>query len=148
MLGLGWGMCFGGTRNFANIPHPNPAPKGEGLMSGVRFSPRRVAALVRKETMQILRDPSTFLIAFVLPMIMLFLFGFAVSLDTTRTRVGVVLQDSSAPALRLAQAYANSAYFDVTLGRSVAELRPSMTNEKLRALFVIPQDFGAQVKRG
>src|SRR6478752_9214453 len=132
MLGLGWGMCFGGTRNFANIPHPNPSPEGEGLMTGIRFSPRRVAALVRKETMQILRDPSTSLIAFVLPMIMLFLFGYAVSLDTSRTRVGVVLLDSSAPALRLAQAYANSPYFDVTPGRSVAELRGKLTNEQLR----------------
>ena len=58
-------------------------------MTGIRFSPRRVAALVRKEGAQILRDPSTFLIAFVLPMILLFLFGYAVSLDSSRTRMGV-----------------------------------------------------------
>jgi len=117
-------------------------------MTGIRFSSRRVAALVRKEAMQILRDPSTFLIAIVLPMIMLFLFGYAVSLDTTRTRVGVVIEDSSAPALRLAQAYASSSYFDVTFGHSVAELRDGLTDERLRALFVIPQDFGEGIKRG
>ncbi|MBL7396103.1 hypothetical protein INQ29_25050, partial [Escherichia coli] len=50
----------------------------------MRFDLRRLAALVRKEGAQILRDPSTFLIAFVLPMILLFLFGYAVSLDSTR----------------------------------------------------------------
>ncbi|MBL7599099.1 hypothetical protein INQ10_24010, partial [Escherichia coli] len=86
----------------------------------MRFDLRRLAALVRKEGAQILRDPSTFLIAFVLPMILLFLFGYAVSLDSTRTRVGLVIQDSSAPALRLAQAYRSSRYFEVTEARSVA----------------------------
>jgi ABC-2 type transport system permease protein len=50
------------------------------------FSMRRLRALLLKESLQILRDPSTFLIAFVLPMIMLFFFGYAISLDPTRTR--------------------------------------------------------------
>jgi ABC-2 type transport system permease protein len=114
----------------------------------IRFDLRRLAALVRKETWQILRDPSTFLIAFVLPMILLFLFGYAVSLDTAKTRVGVVLEDSSAPALRLAQAYQSSRWFDVTMARTVAEVRGKMTDGQLRAIIVIPQDFGEGVKRG
>ena len=114
----------------------------------MRFDLRRLAALVRKEGAQILRDPSTFLIAFVLPMILLFLFGYAVSLDSTRTRVGLVIQDSSAPALRLAQAYRSSRYFEVTEARSVAEVRDKLVDGELRALIVIPQDFGRGVKRG
>ncbi|NYT41495.1 ABC transporter permease [Sphingomonas sp. R-74633] len=114
----------------------------------IRFDLRRLAALVRKETWQILRDPSTFLIAFVLPMILLFLFGYAVSLDTAKTRVGVVLEDSSAPALRLAQAYQSSRWFEVTMARTVAEVRDRMTDGQLRAIIVIPQDFGEGVKRG
>jgi ABC-2 type transport system permease protein len=113
-----------------------------------RFDLRRLAALVRKEAAQILRDPSTFLIAFVLPMILLFLFGYAVSLDSTRTRVGLVLEDSSAPALRLAQAYRSSRYFEVTEARTVAEVRDKLVDGELRALIVIPQDFGAGIKRG
>ena len=50
---------------------------------------RRFAALVRKESFQIVRDPSSILIAFVLPLILLFLFGYGVSLDTQQTRVGL-----------------------------------------------------------
>jgi ABC-2 type transport system permease protein len=113
-----------------------------------RFSPRRVTALIRKEGSQILRDPSTFLIAFVLPMILLFLFGYAVSLDSSRIRIGLVLEDSSAPALRLSQAYRSSPYFDVTMARSVAEVRERIAAGELRAIIVIPQDFGAGIKRG
>ena len=53
---------------------------------------RRLTALVRKETYQVIRDPSSILIAFVLPLILLFLFGYGVSLDATRTRIGVVVE--------------------------------------------------------
>lgn len=109
---------------------------------------RRLTALVRKELTQILRDPSAWLIAFALPMIMLFLFGYAVSLDATRTRVGLVLQDSSGPALRLAQAYQHSPYFDVTMARSMPPIRDKMIAGELRAVIVIPQDFGEGIKRG
>jgi ABC-2 type transport system permease protein len=114
----------------------------------IRFDRRRLAALIRKEAAQIVRDPATFLIVLVLPMVLLFLFGFAVSLDASKTRVGLVLEDGSGPALRLAQAYQNSAYFDVTMGRSVAALRDRMLSSELRAIIVIPQDFGAGVAKG
>src|SRR3954470_1858662 len=115
-------------------------------MTPARFDPRRVAALVRKEGSQILRDPSTFLIAFVLPMLLLFLFGYAVSLDSSRIRVGLVLEDSSAPALRLAQAYRNSPYFEVTMARSTQAVKDRIAAGDLRAIIVIPPDFGVGFK--
>lgn len=52
---------------------------------------RRIRAMLVKETLQILRDPSTFLIAFVLPLILLFLFGYGVSRHPRR-------QDRSRPS--------------------------------------------------
>lgn len=103
---------------------------------------------MRKEFTQILRDPSTFLIAVVLPLILLFLFGYAVSLDTSRTRIALVLEDSSAPALSLAQAYQNSPYFQVNMARAVQPVRAQMVTGKVRAIVIIPQDFGVRVKRG
>ena len=56
---------------------------------------RRFVALVRKESYQIVRDPSSILIAFVLPIILLFIFGYGVSLDATRTRVGLVVESTT-----------------------------------------------------
>ncbi len=58
-----------------------------------KFRLRRLWALMRKEAIQIITDPSSILIAFILPVILLFIFGFAVSLDTTRLRIGVVLEE-------------------------------------------------------
>ena len=114
----------------------------------IRFDRRRLRALMVKELAQIVRDPSTFLIALVLPLILLFMFGYAISLDASSTRVALVVEDSSGPALRLAQSYAASPYFEVTSSRSVQTARDAMVAGEARAIIVIPQDFGAQVKRG
>jgi ABC-2 type transport system permease protein len=110
------------------------------------FSLRRFRAMLLKESLQILRDPSTFLIAFVLPMIMWFFFGYAISLDPTRTRIGLALQDSSAPALSLAQAYENSRWFDVSGARDVATLKRELVAGRIRGIVVIPQDFSRQLQ--
>ncbi|HJZ55137.1 MAG TPA: hypothetical protein VKE74_09275, partial [Gemmataceae bacterium] len=53
---------------------------------------RRVAGLIRKESLQILRDPSSFLIAGLLPLLLLFIFGTGVSLDLRRVPVAVVVE--------------------------------------------------------
>lgn len=116
--------------------------------ASLRFDMRRLSALVVKESAQIVRDPSTFLIAFVLPLILLFIFGYGVSLDANHIRIGLVLEDDSAPALSLAQAYQNSDYFDVDMARSVAVVRDRMVAGDLRAMVVIPADFGAAIQRG
>jgi ABC-2 type transport system permease protein len=67
-----------------------------------RISIRRLLALSKKESLQILRDPSSNLIAFVLPIMLLFVFGYGISLDTGRLSVGLVLEDSSPEAGDLA----------------------------------------------
>jgi ABC-2 type transport system permease protein len=112
------------------------------------FDRRRLVALFAKETRQIVRDPSTLLIAFALPLILLFLFGYGVSLDTARTRIGVALLDSSELALSLAGAYQGSAWFEVDTGRSLAELKEGLVAGKLRGIVVIPGDFGQRVAAG
>lgn len=110
--------------------------------SAVRFSAPRLAALLRKEFTQIVRDPATLLIALVLPLILIFLFGYAVSLDTGRIRIGVALQGHGANSLGLAQAYQNSRWFDVRMARSVAELEPLIVAGNIRGIVVIPADSG------
>jgi hypothetical protein len=53
---------------------------------------RRVRALCVKETRQIVRDPSSWLIAVVIPLLLLFIFGYGINLDSSRLRVGVLLE--------------------------------------------------------
>ena len=67
---------------------PGPCPQTAGEPVGWHW--QRLAALLRKESLQILRDPSSLAIAFVLPVMLLFLFGYGVSLDARGVPVALV----------------------------------------------------------
>jgi ABC-2 type transport system permease protein len=103
---------------------------------------RRLFAMFWKECLQIGRDPSTFMIAFLLPVLLIFLFGYGVSLDTGRSRIGLSLQDDSEAAISLAAAFRNSRYFDVYQTGSTAELGMAVARGSIRGYVVIPRDFG------
>jgi ABC-2 type transport system permease protein len=109
------------------------------------FNWRRFNAMLVKESLQIVRDPSTFLIAFVLPMIMLFIFGYAVSLDPDRIRIGVALEDPGPAALSLSTAFERSPFFQVNGARSVETLEREMAAGHIRGIVAIPQDFGRRL---
>jgi len=112
------------------------------------FSPRRLRALCKKEFLQIVRDPSSILIAFILPVILLFMMGYAINLDTGRTRVGVLSKDTGALAKNFVAALANSPYIDMVPISSQAELLSEMTRQKLKGAVVIQNDFSAKSLNG
>ncbi|ANM11828.1 MULTISPECIES: ABC transporter permease [unclassified Rhizobium] len=102
---------------------------------------RRLFALVRKESFQAIRDPSSILIAFVLPLILLFLFGYGVSLDTTRTRIGLVTEELTPLTQDLSASFQASRYFDVAMGRDRRLFEEELVLGKVRGIVVIPADF-------
>ncbi len=110
------------------------------------INPRRLRALIVKESLQIVRDPSSILIAVVLPIILLFIFGYGISLDTDTIRVGLVLEDSSADARSLAAAFRSTAYLDVRMGTNRREFEDDLSAGRLRGLVVIPEDFSAALE--
>jgi ABC-2 type transport system permease protein len=113
-----------------------------------RFDQRRFIAMMVKESRQIVRDPSTALIVIVLPMVLLFLFGYAVNLDTARTRIGLSIQDSSHASASLAGAYQSSRWFDVRETGSVAMLGRELVTGRIKGIVVIPNGFGRDDANG
>ncbi|XEN33592.1 ABC-2 type transport system permease protein (plasmid) [Ensifer sp. WSM1721] len=109
---------------------------------------RRFAALVRKESYQVVRDPSSILIAFVLPMILLFLFGYGVSLDTTRTRVALVIEEATPLTRDLAASFEASRYFSVVNGRDRREFEDDLVLGRVRGILVVPANFTADHAAG
>ena len=112
------------------------------------FSFRRAHALCLKEMRQIIRDPSSLLIAFVLPVGLLFIFGFGISLDTNRLGVGVVMEDHGAEAVRFAAAASGSPYIRPVFADTMADVEEDLTLGRLRGVIVIPEDFTAKVLAG
>ena len=110
------------------------------------FSVQRLAALVRKESLQVVRDPSAILIAFALPVLLLFLFAYAVSLDVKGVRLGVVLESDSSQAQSLAAAFEATRYFEILPARDRREVVPKLVASEIRGFVVIPQDFDRRLR--
>ncbi|GGC50069.1 ABC transporter permease [Chelatococcus reniformis] len=124
----------------ADRPRSGPPPSGRA---------RRFAALVRKESYQIVRDPSSILIAFVLPLVLLFIFGYGVSLDAVRTRVGLVVEAATPVTQDLAASFRASRYFDVVPGRDRRQFEEDLVFGRVRGIVVIPAAFaGDEAGRG
>jgi ABC-2 type transport system permease protein len=115
------------------------------MKSPVSF--RRLYALSRKEAWQILRDPSSNLIAFVLPVVMLFIFGYGINLDTTAVNIGLVLEDTSPEARHFADNLYGSLYFAIHPVGTQAEAGQALTEGRVRGFVVVPVDFAEKLKQ-
>lgn len=115
-----------------------------------RFSAkrRRVWSLVRKESLQVVRDPSSIALGIVLPVVLILLFGYGLSLDVTNVPVAVVLEDPSPDATELAASFQLSPYFAAQLLTSMPRARELMLGHKVDAIVRIRPDFSRQLNRG
>ncbi|HGM5493222.1 TPA: ABC transporter permease [Serratia fonticola] len=111
------------------------------------FSWRRLRALCLKETRQILRDPSSGLIAFVIPLMLLFIFGYGINLDSSKLRLGILMEQQSAEARDLANAFIGSPYIEPTVSDNRQQLIQKMQAGSIRGLVVIPSDFAEHLAR-
>lgn len=106
---------------------------------------RRLRALCWKETLQIFRDPSSILIAFFMPLLMLFIFGYGINLDFSRMRIGLRVEDSGAEAVAFTAALTGSPWLEVRSYDSHAALERALVDSQIRGFVVIPQDFSRKI---
>lgn len=111
------------------------------------FSITRCTAFAIKESYQVFRDPSSILIAFVLPLIFLFLFGYGVSLDANTIRVGIIMEDTSPEARRFAEAFEGTPYYESHYNSNRRILIDDMIRSHLRGAIVIPNNFTTQLRK-
>ena len=109
---------------------------------------QRLRALTKKEALQIVRDPSSIVIAFILPLTLLFLFGYGLSLDAREIRLGIALEDGGQPARDLARRFAGNPYFKPSLAASRQELLPGLVTGELKSVLIIPQGTSAALYSG
>lgn len=102
---------------------------------------RRLRALVIKESLQIIRDPSAILVAFILPLILLFLMGYAVSLDAKRIPLAIVSNSNSEAAQKLIASFMHSKSFNVVVGKTSNTYLDMMERGSIRALIHIDANF-------
>jgi ABC-2 type transport system permease protein len=109
---------------------------------------RRIRSLVVKESRQIVRDPSSIAIGIVLPVVLILVFGYGLSLDVTHAPVAVVLEDPSPAATDLAASFQLSPYFDARLMTSMPQAERLMLAREIDGIVRIRPDFARNLSRG
>jgi len=110
---------------------------------------RRISALAKKEIIQIIRDPRSLALAFILPMILLFLFGHAITLDLKHIPFGALDHDNSRISRSILTDFVASGYFDhkYTIQKE-SQIDSLIKRGDARLMIVIPPDFEKNIKRG
>ena len=109
---------------------------------------RRVGALIRKEGRQMLRDPSSFALGVVLPLMLILLFGYAMSLDVKHVPIAVVLEDPSSQGAEIAASFQLSSYFQTEVTRSMHQAQDEMLSGRIDAIVRVPADFARRAALG
>ncbi|MBG5920904.1 ABC transporter permease [Providencia stuartii] len=111
------------------------------------FSWRRLKALCIKESKQIVRDPSSALIAVVIPLMLLFIFGYGINLDSSQLRIGILMDQQSHEARELVDTFTGSPFIDATVSDNRQLLIDKMQAGEIRGIVVVPVDFSQQLLR-
>jgi ABC-2 type transport system permease protein len=109
----------------------------------------RLFSLIRKEFIQIVRDPRTLGLTFIIPVVMLFLLGYAATNDVRNVPLVVLDQDHSQGSRALLDAYRAADYFHLDyVVSTVDEMRFLIDSNKARAGIIIPPGYGSTIAAG
>ena len=112
------------------------------------FSARlnRIRALVYKESLQIVRDPSSLAIALVLPFVLLLIFGYGVSLDASHVPIAVV-QDSRTPASEgFIASLRNSRWFSPKPYANIHDAIGALKRQDVEGILWLRENFGRGIE--
>jgi ABC-2 type transport system permease protein len=108
----------------------------------------RLRGLLRKESLQILRDPSSIAIAFVMPVLLLLLFGYGVSLDAKRVPLALVVEQPSRDTASFTAGFFQSPYFVPVRFATIQEADAAMDARKVGGIVWLRSDFTRQMLSG
>jgi ABC-2 type transport system permease protein len=109
----------------------------------------RLLALIRKEFIQIVRDPRTLTIVFIMPVLQLLLMGFSMSNDVRNVPLVVLDMDRSPAARELLTAFRSADYFHIDYDvASETELRKLIDDGQAGAGLIIPAGYGDEIASG
>jgi len=109
----------------------------------------RLISIIRKEFIQIIRDPRTLVLIVIMPIMQLFLLGYAATTDIKNVSIAVWDQSQSTQSRALLDAFRAANYFsiDYTVGSS-NEYRQLIETGQIRAALIIPPDYDVRLLEG
>ena len=116
-------------------------------MGSLSFS--RLLAVAKKESREILRDPITLFVSIFLPLVMMFLFSYAITLDVKPIDLAVVDESNSHESREYIARYLESGYFRIRAAPiSMKGIEGLLDRGKVRMVLVVPSKFSRDLRRG
>ncbi len=109
---------------------------------------RRLYGLLRKESLQIWRDPSALAIAFVLPAVLLLIFGYGVTLDARNVPIALVVQKPSAISSSFTSQFSHSPFFRPQRFLTIQGAERAMAAHAVQGIVWLPSDFARRAEAG
>ncbi len=108
--------------------------------------PMRLRGLIRKEFLQIVRDPSSIAIAFILPIFLLILFGYGVSLDADHVPIALVAEAPSQDTADFMASLHGSHYFAPRVAQSMPEAEQALREGLVKGIVRLRADFSRRMR--
>lgn len=105
-------------------------------------------ALIKKEIKQILRDPSSIVIAFILPLISITIYMFGINLDSVKITLGIKNDDNSPEVATLVKSFGHSKYVNSINYDNMEDIKAAVLSSKIKGAVIIPNDFSTNLSRG
>jgi len=114
---------------------------------------KRLKAVIVKEFAHILRDPRSLSIVFIMPVFMIFIYGYSISFDLEKIDAGVIDLSKTELSTKLVKAFANNRYFvlqEIEAGTPgpVERAETALREGRLREYLIIPADFTENLRKG
>ena len=105
-------------------------------------------SLIKKEVKQILRDSSSIIIAFVLPLISILIYMYGINLDSVRVTMGIKNDDPNPEVATLVKSFGHSKYVNSIYFDNVSDIETAIARSKIKGAVIIPNDFSTKLARG
>lgn len=105
----------------------------------------RLKGLLRKELLQIVRDPSSIAIAFLLPIVLLLLFGYGVSLDAEQVPLAIVVEHATTDTAAVVGAFQRSRYFRPRVMSTMPEAEAALMRREVDGILRLRADFAERL---
>ncbi len=113
----------------------------------------RIRALIIKETLHILRDPTSLLIVFLMPILMIIIYGYCINFDLNNVNAGIIDLSNGENSKKLIKKFTNNRYFTIKDLREkysdpLKEGEKLLKSGHLKEIIIIPADFSKKIEKG
>lgn len=109
---------------------------------------KQLTALIKKEILQIVRDPSTIIIAFILPLIAMLIYMYGISLDAVHVNIGIKNDNPTAETAALVDTFDKNQYITTVIFDTEQQIVTAVTKGEIHGAVTIPNDFCSKLAKG